>query len=270
MTPSSPTSCRPISISPPTTSSQAAWIATEARRRAVHAIGGLEPTRLGHRDARGLPWLEYAGVRRALCRQAPARRAGLHDRGHHHPGGRHRRQHGDLQCRQRHRVAAAAVCRGRSPGVDCARRPQRGPERPHVPGQDRRGDAARQQHPLRGDRLLRVLRLRELHAHGPRRRRADGRRAGGAALLRVARRATRAGTHLHRRGTGAQRSARDAADARGVAAHLCRRSRHRRADGHPQRRAGDGGRRAARGFRLRVDLPAGNASGHVRPGRSTP
>ena len=48
----------------------------EARRRAVHAIGGLEPTRLTQRDARGLPWLEQLvadvryGVRRLFA--APA------------------------------------------------------------------------------------------------------------------------------------------------------------------------------------------------------
>jgi predicted permease len=48
----------------------------EARRRAVHAIGGLEPARLTHRDARGLPWLEQGladvryGARRLMA--APA------------------------------------------------------------------------------------------------------------------------------------------------------------------------------------------------------
>ena len=117
------------------------------------------------------------------------------------------------------------------------------------------------------DRLFRVLRVCELHAHRPWRRRANGRRAGRPALLRVARRATRQGRTFTPRNWPPTVRAPMLLTHAHVAAHLRRRSGHRRADGHAQRRAGDGGRRAARRFRLRVDLPAGNASGHVRPGR---
>jgi predicted permease len=50
--------------------------AAQARRRAVHALGGRDAARAGHRDARGLPWLESVGadVRYALRRlvKAPA------------------------------------------------------------------------------------------------------------------------------------------------------------------------------------------------------
>ena len=87
------------------------------RARRVAALGSMEA-----RDAAaGHPATRSRGLRQ---------RPGVRDHDGADTGDRHRRQRGDLQCRARGAVAAAAVSRAGTARAACSRPPSRAPDRP--------------------------------------------------------------------------------------------------------------------------------------------
>ena len=83
----------------------------EARRSAVLELGGVEQTKEAYRDRRGFPWLDAAVRDVRYAARVLRKRSGLHAVAVLTLGAWHRRQHGDLQRRQRGAAAPAALHR---------------------------------------------------------------------------------------------------------------------------------------------------------------
>ena len=213
----------------------------EARRSARTRFGGVERVSEECRDQRALLWLDRTVRHGALCgtnAQAPAGvRAGRHPGAW--PG--HRGQHRDVQRHLRRAAQAAAVRGRRSTGAAS------GIGAPCRPGHHRHLDRRALRLPSTAHRLQRaggvppdVVRPAE-----PRRARPRRHRRGLGQLLRRARCAPEARSHVRRRRRRCGSPGGAGAEPRVLAHAVWRRPPHRRPDLSDERPAAHGRRRAA-------------------------